>query len=68
VAGWMNSFTRQHDLNAQKILSNLRHFIEISDDRLDFVAAFIDETTDYYEHTGIQSVARSLIERAVSEI
>jgi hypothetical protein len=68
VADWMNSFTRQHDLNAQKILSNLRHFIEISDDRLDFVAAFIDETTDYYEHTGIQSVARSLIERAVNEI
>ena len=35
---------------------------------LHFVAAFIDETTDYYEHTGIQSVARSLIERAVNEI
>jgi hypothetical protein len=68
VADWMNSFTKQHDLDAQKILSNLRHFIEISDDRLDFVAAFIDETTDYYEHTGIQSVARSLIERAVNEV
>ena len=68
VADWMNSFTRQHDLNAQLILSNLRRFIEISDDRLDFVAAFIDVTTDYYEHTGIQSVARSLIERAVNEI
>ena len=64
----MNSFTTEHDLSAQKILSSLKHFIEISDDRLDFVAAFIDETTDYYEHTGIQSVARSLIERAVNEV
>jgi hypothetical protein len=68
VADWMQSFGKQHDLSADRILSSLKHFIEISDDRLDFVAAFIDETTDYYEHTGIQSVARSLVERAVNEI
>ena len=68
VADWMNSFTKQHDLSAEKVLSSLKQFIEITDDRLDFVAAMIDETTDYYEHTGIQSVARGLIERAVNEI
>ncbi len=68
VSDWMTSFTKQHDLSADKILGSLRQFIEISDDRLDFVAAMIDETTDYYEHTGIQSVARSLVERAVNEI
>ena len=68
VSDWMNSFTKQHDLSADKILTGLRQYIEISDDRLDFVAAMIDETTDYYEHTGIQSVARSLVERAVNEI
>jgi hypothetical protein len=68
VSGWMNSFSKQHDLSAPKIVDNLKHFIQITDDRLDFVAALIDETTDYYEHTGIQSVARSLIERAVNEI
>ena len=68
VSDWMTSFTKQHDLTADKVLGSLKQFIEISDDRLDFVAAFIDETTDYYEHTGIQSVARSLIERAVNEI
>jgi hypothetical protein len=68
VADWMTSFTKQHDLSAPKILSSLKQFIEVTDDRLDFVAAFIDETTDYYEHTGIQSVARSLVERAVNEL
>jgi hypothetical protein len=68
VSDWMTSFTKQHDLSAAKVLSSLKHFIDITDDRLDFVAAMIDETTDYYEHTGIQSVARSLIERAVNEI
>jgi hypothetical protein len=68
VADWMNSFTKQHNLDAQKILGSLKQYVEITDDRLDFVAAFIDETTDYYEHTGIQSVARSLVERAVNEV
>jgi hypothetical protein len=68
VADWMNSFTKRHDLSAEKVLGSLKQFIEITDDHLDFVAAMIDETTDYYEHTGIQSVARSLIERAVNEI
>jgi hypothetical protein len=68
VADWMNGFTKQHNLDAQTVLAHLKQFIELSDDRLDFVAAFIDETTDYYEHTGIQSVARGLIERAVNEV
>jgi len=68
VADWMNSFTQQHGLTAEKVLASLKQFVEITDDRLDFVAALIDQTTDYYEHTGIQSVARSLIERAVNEI
>lgn len=68
VSDWMNAFSKQHDLTAPKIVGNLKQFIEISDDRLDFVAAFIDQTTDYYEHTGIQSVARSLIQRSVNEI
>jgi len=35
---------------------------------LDFVADFIDRTTDDYEHTGIRSVARSLIQCSVNEI
>jgi hypothetical protein len=68
VADWMNGFTKQHDLTGPKILGSLKQYVELSDDRLDWVAAFIDETTDYYEHTGIQSVARSLIERAVGEV
>ena len=32
------------------------------------VAAFLDVTTNYYEHTGTQTVARSLITRAVGEV
>jgi hypothetical protein len=38
------------------------------DGKLDYVAAFVDMTTDYFAHTGTQTVARSLISRAASEI
>ena len=65
---WMTGFVKQHNLNGPDVVNHLKHFIDVSDDRLDFVAAFIDETTDYYEHTGIQSVARGLVERATNEI
>jgi len=68
VQGWMSSFTRSHNLTQSTILGNLKSFLDVTDDRLDYVAAFLDLTTNYYEHTGIQSVARSLIQRAVNEI
>ena len=64
----MSSFTTQHGLTPDKVLGSLQGFLDASDDKLDYVAAFLDLTTNYYEHTGIQSVARSLIERAVNEI
>ncbi|MDR3635222.1 MAG: hypothetical protein P4L84_15565 [Isosphaeraceae bacterium] len=68
VHTWMSDFTTQHDLTPSKILGGLRGFLDVAEDRLDYVAAFLDLTTNYYEHTGIQSVARSLIERAVNEV
>ncbi|WP_334885457.1 hypothetical protein [Nostoc sp.] len=40
------------------------NFIQIADDNLDFVAAFLDQTTNYYEHRGIKTVARTLILQA----
>jgi hypothetical protein len=65
---WMAGFTAQHALSPAKVLGGLQGFIDSADAKLDYVAAFLDLTTDYYRHTGIQSVARSLIERAVNEV
>lgn len=68
VKGWMGGLVSQHNLTPNAILGNLRRFAQISDDKLDYLAAFIDMSTNYYEHTGTQSLARRLIERAVAEI
>ncbi|OUL31688.1 hypothetical protein BV378_01560 [Nostoc sp. RF31YmG] len=66
VQGWMNSLVAKTGLTPQSISSHLGNFIQIADDNLDFVAAFLDQTTNYYEHTGIQTVARTLILRSHS--
>lgn len=68
VKGWMNGIVSANALTSQKVLANLQGFLEFSDDKLDYVAAFLDVATNYYEHTGTQTLARRLIERAVAEI
>ncbi|AOX01063.1 hypothetical protein BJP34_17910 [Moorena producens PAL-8-15-08-1] len=68
VKGWMSDFVTDRGVTPEQIANNLQSFIEFSDDKLDYLAAFLDMSTNYYEHTGIQSLARSLIERAAGEI
>lgn len=68
VKGWMSNIVISRDLTPQKVVSNLQNFVEIADDKLDYLAAFLDVATNYYEHTGTQTLARRLIERAVAEI
>lgn len=68
MQGWMGSFVNSHHLTPQGVLANLKHYIDFSDDKLDYVAAFLDMTTNYYEHTGTQTVARRVIQRAAAEI
>lgn len=68
VKGWMSDVVASRNLTPQKVVSNLQRFVEVADDRLDYLAAFLDVTTNYYEHTGTQTLARRLIERAVAEI
>jgi hypothetical protein len=68
VSGWMSGLVNSHNLTPQKVIGNLQSFTQIADDKLDYLAAFIDVSTNYYEHTGTQTLARRLIERAVAEI
>lgn len=68
VRGWMGDFISKSGLSQDKVLSSVERFVDVSDSKLDYVAAFLDMTTNYFEHTGTQTVARQLIERAVNEI
>lgn len=68
VKGWLQDFVNKNDLNSEKVFSSLQQFIDINDNRLDYWSAFLDMTTNYYTHTGTQTIGRRMIERAVNEI
>ncbi len=68
VKSWMADFVAQRNLTPEKVMGNLQGFLEFSDSKLDYVAAFLDVSTNYYEHTGTQTLARRLIERAMDEV
>jgi len=68
VKGWMGDFVESKDLTPQTVMNNIQGFVEFSDEQLDYLAAFLDMTTNYYQHTGAQTLARCLIDRAYAEI
>ena len=67
VQGWMDNLVGSVGLTPESIFDSIGGFIDFSDDALDVVAAFLDKTTNYFQHTGTQSVARKLIQQAAEE-
>jgi hypothetical protein len=55
-------------LTPDKVIDNLTQFVDVSKDKLDYLGAFLDMSVKYYEHTGVQTLTRRLVERAVAEI
>ncbi|MEM6521094.1 MAG: hypothetical protein AAF722_17380, partial [Cyanobacteria bacterium P01_C01_bin.70] len=65
---WMDKFVGDKGMTQQGVVDKLAGFMEGSKSKLDYLGAFLDVTVKYYEHTGVQTLARRLIERAVAEI
>ena len=65
---WVRSFVASRDLSTDKLVNNFKGVLDGIGGKLQWVSAFLDLTTNYYEHTGTQTVARSLINRAVGEV
>ncbi len=68
VKGWMGDFVESKGITPQSVVANLKTFVDIADDKMDYFGAFLDISTNYYEHTGVQTLTRRLVERAVAEI
>jgi hypothetical protein len=64
----MSDLVTSTQMTREKLASGLSKVVEVSDTTLDYTAAFLDMSTNYFEHTGTQTLARRLIERAVNEI
>lgn len=66
--GWMKSFVADKNVTQKGLLDRLQGFIDFSEDKVDYIGALLDMNVKYYRHTGIQTLTRRLIERAVAEI
>ncbi|MGB6301280.1 MAG: hypothetical protein WBF90_34585 [Rivularia sp. (in: cyanobacteria)] len=68
VKGWMGNTVAKNDLTPQKVTSKISGFVDFADDKLDYLAAFLDLSTNYFEHTGTQTLTKRLVDRAYAEI
>jgi hypothetical protein len=66
--GWMDEFVSSKGLTQSGVVDRLSGFVDFSKDKLDYLGAFLDMSVKYYRHTGVQTLARRLIERASAEI
>lgn len=66
--GWMDKFVDEKGITQNGVVDGLSRFIEGSQSKLDYLGAFLDISAKYYEHTGVQTLARRLIERAMAEL
>ncbi len=68
VGDWMDDLSKKLGVTPETLSRKLGGFIEIADGKLDYLAAFLDGSTNFFEHTGIQTVARRLITQAAQNI
>ena len=60
----INAFIERTGLTREKVVSSIKQVTDLSDDKLDYAAAFFDASTSYMSHTGLQTVARHLTDQA----
>lgn len=66
--GWAEGLVSQLGLSGQRAVQALETTLGPWQGRMDQLAVFLDAFTDTYAHTGVQAVARRLVERAAAEI
>jgi hypothetical protein len=66
--GWADGFVGDLGLSGQRAVRALETTIGPWHGGMEQLATFLDAFTDTYSHTGVQAVARRLVERAAAEI
>ncbi len=64
----LSGFADERGMTQESLVAKAREYVDIADDKLDLLAAALDMSTNVFEHTGIQTVARRVISRAYGEI
>ncbi|MFZ5832930.1 MAG: hypothetical protein ACOY3P_22815, partial [Planctomycetota bacterium] len=61
VKDWSQGFVSKHGITVEKIAGSVKGVSDRWEGSLDWLSSVIDMTTDYFEHTGVQTVARQCI-------
>jgi hypothetical protein len=67
-SSFLGNMIQSRGLEQRDLVNRVRHYVDIADDKLDYVGAILDMATNYYEHTGIQTTARRLIAHAYASL
>ncbi len=63
-AAYVSEFVAARGLTQEGLAKSLGGLVNMADKGMDVLAATLDATTNYYAHTGVQSVARVLVHDA----
>lgn len=64
----LRGFADERGMTQEGLVAKVREYVEVADDKLDLLAASLDMSTNVFEHTGVQTVARRIVSRAYGEI
>ena len=64
ASDWVSTFIEARGLTRDGLASKLGGVVNVAEAGLDVLGATLDATTDYFAHTGVQSVARVLVHDA----
>ncbi|MCB9791328.1 MAG: hypothetical protein H6741_01260 [Alphaproteobacteria bacterium] len=62
---WVNRFVSDKGITQEGVLKRLDGVLGVADGGLDYVAAALDASTNYFSHTGTQTVARAAAREAL---
>ena len=68
TADWVNRFVAQNGLTQELVLDRIQGVLPVADGGLDYVAAALDATTNYFSHTGTLTVGRALARQSIDAI
>ena len=68
VGDWVGSFLTERGITRDSIGSALENVLDVGEGGFDVMAAALDVGTNYFEHTGTQTVARQVVSRAYGEV
>jgi hypothetical protein len=67
-SSYVTEFVRARGLTQEALAGKFGSLVNVADKGMDVLAATLDATTNYYSHTGVQSVARVLVSDAQTEL